>query len=121
MKFIPMTDKTCEPAVLKADFDTAKAFAKAKVGEQCFFYPAGLCKRSYVPYESVVWAFRRQEEMSRAGQAFTVNKLVLVTGDKKQLEFIIHKDGAQLCFDKLKEKKPGVDIGYEKDKEEKYL
>lgn len=121
MKFIPMTDKTCELAVLKADFDTAKAFAKAKVGEQCFFYPAGLCKRSYVPYESVVWVFRRQEEMSRAGQAFTVNKLVLVTGDKKQLEFIIHKDGAQLCFDKLKEKKPGVDIGYEKEKEEKYL
>lgn len=121
MKFISMTDRTSDAAVLKADFDSARAFAKAKVGEQFFFYPAGLLKRAYVPLDCVVWAFRRQEEMSKAGQAFTVNKLVLVTGEKKQLEFIIHRDGAQYCFDKLKEKNPGVDIGYEKAKEEKYL
>ncbi len=120
MRFVPLTDVEADREELLTEYKQAKAYAKARVGEHYFFYPTGFCKRGYVPYSEVVWAFRRMGQLTRGSASYTVNKLVLVTRDKRQLEYIIHKDGTTDCLERLKRNYPAVDIGYEESKAEKY-
>lgn len=121
MKFIPITSTEMDTVTLKKEFDAATSYAKARVGEHMFFYPLGLFRYGYLPYSEVVWAFRRLEQLRRGSASYTVNKLVLVTKERKQLEYIIHRDGSSDCLKRMSQNYPEIEIGYEDSKAKKYL
>ena len=95
-KFSGIDGSVNSPEV-NADYETAKAFEKLRVGELGVFFRDGL-KIRYIPYDYIDRAFIRvQETRSRmcCGQAnFNYFRVVFVHGGKEFAEYLSENENA---------------------------
>ena len=95
-KFSGIDGSVNSPEV-NADYETAKAFEKLRVGELGVFFRDGL-KIRYIPYDYIDRAFIRvQETRSRmcCGQAnFNYFRVVCVHGGKEFAEYLSENENA---------------------------
>lgn len=124
MKFIPLT-VALEQIELEQEFSKIAEKKKVSLGESCIFIKR-FRKQLYIPYEQIVWAFRRVEtvngKMRRNQTVFEVQHLVMVTPDKKQFDILIEsKEAANMILDRISEKNPTAEIAFSKEKKEKFL
>lgn len=124
MRFIPLT-VTLERTELEEEFANIAEKKNVSLGENCIFIKRFM-RRLYLPYEQIVWAFRRVETVNgKAGKnqtTFEVQHLVMVTPDKKQFDVLVEsKEAANHILERIQEKNPAAEIAFSKEKKEKFL
>lgn len=124
-KFAAVFGHEHDGSLLRTDFNTAKIIGNVRYGKHYIFYQA-IRKWMYIDYNDIVWAYRRLEDVQGklcCGTAgFEIHSLMLVTRDKKRVGIPLgEKENAVAGLDMIKEHNAFVDIGYSKDKEERYL
>lgn len=125
MKFEAVTECKLDEALLAQDFEAGTEIGRGKAGERCIYYPK-LFHQCYIPYEQIVWAFHRVEEVKGTlccGTAvFQLHKLIIVTRDKKELSLDIgEKPEVDAGLAAVLAHNTAADTGYTKEKKEKYL
>lgn len=110
---------------VRLDFNTAKVVGNVRYGQHFLFYQ-NMLKWLYVDYTDIVWVYRRLEDVKSrlcCGTAgFEVHSLMLVTKEKKRLGIPV--GGREYAVEGLNIiglRNPFADVGYTKEKEEKYL
>lgn len=125
MKFEAVTECKLDKKVLEADFAAGTQSGRGMAGEHCFYYQR-MFHQCYIPYDQIVWAFHRVEEVNGklcCGTAtFQLHKLIVVTKDKQELSLDLgEKPEVEAGLAAITAHNPSVDTGYTKEKKEKYL
>lgn len=112
-----------QPALLelKKDYSQAQNLGNVRLGERWIFFSkfSGI---SYLPYDQVVRAWLRQEEVKARMCCGTANFdqffLVVEGADGKQRRgHVTDNRCGQLCLDRIKTQNPDIKIGYVKPQE----
>lgn len=124
MRFTPLT-VSMEKAELKEEFGNIAEKKNISLGENCIFIKRFM-RQLYLPYEQIVWAFRRIEtvngKVGKKQNVFEVQHLVMVTPDKKQFDVLVEsKEAADHILAHIQEKNPAAEIAFSKEKKEKFL
>lgn len=124
-KFVSAAGTDRDESVVRLDYNTAGAVGQVRYGRYFVFYP-GVEKWVYVDYQDIVWAYRRLEDIHRGPLHKTdgteVHSIMLVTRDRKRIGIPVgEKENAVEGLRILNEKNPFIDIGYAKEKEQKYF
>ncbi len=116
MKFKP--EISALPAgILEPDYAKAQNMGKVHLGEQCLYFRK-LSGTSYLPYNQIVRAWLRQEEVRARMCCATVNLdqffLVMACADGRERRGqVIDKETGRRCLDRIAAKNPDVKIGVE--------
>lgn len=110
---------------VRMDFNVARVVGNIRYGRHYMFYQ-NMLKWLYVDYTEIIWAYRRLEDVKSkfcCGTAgFEVHSLMLVTKDGKRLGIPVGtKEYAVEGLGIIGQRNPFIDIGFSKEKEEKYL
>lgn len=110
---------------VRFDFNTAKVIGNVRYGQHFIFFQ-NMLKWLYVDYIDIVWAYRRLEDVQSklcCGTAgFEIHSLMLVTKNKDRLGVPVgSRENAVEGLNMIGMHNPFVDVGYAKEKEEKYL
>lgn len=124
-KFTPLSGYHQDERLVRMDFNMAKAVGNVRYGREFVFYQ-DMLQYIYVAYKEIVWAYRRMEDVqSRLCRAVTgseINSLMLVTRDGKRLGMLVgDKENAVQGLDIIKQHNSLVDVGFSREKEERYL
>lgn len=113
-----------QPALqaLEQDYARSQNLGKVRLGEQWIFLRK-FSGAAYLPYDQVVRAWLRQEEVKARLCCGTANfdqfYLVLECADGRQRRGqVIDKKSGQLCLDHIQTQNPAVKIGYVKSREQ---
>lgn len=125
MKFKSFTGTVLDSKTLEQDLAKADAFYRIAVGKQCIYY-TGVLKVTYVPFSDMVWAYLRQEDCSTrmcCGKVDIASFFLMVTvRDGKQKKANLERaEDVKAILELLRERVPGIEIGYSKERAEKYL
>ena len=104
-------------AVLDADFDTAKDYAKVRPGRQAIFWKNGL-RRYSIPVEEVQRVYRQLEPVIRrmccGGKSYYIERLVMILKNGEELVIHIGDDvpkDAEALYEALKQLHPNLQYG----------
>lgn len=112
-----------ELRAVRRDFNRARQVGDVRYGRYFLFYP-GIGKWMYIGYDDIVWAYRRPGDFSgkREGAAGAeLHFLMLVTGEKKRFGVPVGEKENALTGLRILQEHSFIDIGFSKEKEEKYL
>ena len=105
---------------IRRDFNRAR-----KVGNVRYFvFFPGMEKWMYIGYDDIVWAYRRLGEIpGKKGKEADAEThfLMLATREKKRFGVSVGEKENALTGLKILQEHSFIDIGYSKEKEEKYL
>lgn len=123
--FMSAIGGTYDENMVRLDFYTAKVVGEVRFGQQFLFYP-GIRQWNYIDYKEIIWAYRRMEDvkhkLGRGHSGLEIHILMLVTKDKKRVGVPVGgREYAAEGLDILGQRNLLIDIGYSKEKEEKYL
>ncbi len=119
------TGTVLDPKVLEQDMAQADTFYRIAVGRQCIYY-TGVFKVTYVPFSEIVWAYMRQEDCSTrmcCGRVDIASFFLMVTtkeGRQKKANLERAED-VKAILELLRQRVSGIEIGYSKERVEKYL
>lgn len=124
-RFESATGGSHDESMVRLDFNTAKIVGNVRYGQQFLFYE-GVMKWIYVDYKEIVWAYRRLEDvkgkLGRGNSGIEVHSLMLVTKDKQRIGVLVGgRENAAEGLNTIGLRNLLVDIGFSKEKEEKYL
>lgn len=113
-----------QPALqaLERDYAQSRNLGKVRMGERWIFFRK-FFGAAYLPYDQVVRAWLRQEEVKARLCCGTANfdqfYLVLECADgQRRRGQVIDKNSGQLCLDYIQTRNPAVKIGYVKAREQ---
>lgn len=113
-----------EERAVGRDFMLARRVGEVRYGKYFLFY-RGMGKWMYIGYEDIVWAYRHLEAIpGRRGKetGMEMHFLMLVTKEKKRIGVPIgEEENALAGIAMIQKHNRFVDIGFSKEKEEKYL
>lgn len=112
-----------ELRAIRRDFNRARKVGDVRYGRYFLFYP-GISKWMYIGYDDIVWAYRRLGDIpgKREETAGTeLHFLMLVTREKKRFGVPVGEKENALTGLKILQEHSFIDIGFSKEKEEKYL
>ncbi len=113
-----------EERAVRRDFMMAKKVGEVRYGKYFLFY-RGMDKWMYIGYDDIVWAYRRLEGIKgkqRKDSGDGVHFLMLVTKEKKRIGVPVGEEGNALAgLEIIREHNKYIDIGFSRDKEERYL
>ncbi len=124
-KFVSATGGSHDEKILKLDFNTAKVVGNVRYGQQFLFYQ-GVPEWAYIDYKEIVWAYRRLEDvkgkLGRGNSGIELHSLMLVTKDKQRIGVLVgDRAHAAEGLNLIGQRNLLVDIGFSKEKEEKYV
>lgn len=124
-KFISASGKERDESMVRMDYNKAKIIGKVRYGRYFIFYP-GVAQWLYIDYQDIVWAYRRLEDVqnkfSQGEGNFEVHSIMLVTKERNRVGVPVgEKENAVKGLDIIEQKNSFIDIGYSREKEEKYL
>lgn len=105
------------------DFILARKIGNVRYGKYFLFY-SGAAKWMYIEYDEIVWAYRHLEEVRGKrgkGTGVEMHFLMLVTKDKKRFGVPVGEKENALTGLAILQEHGYIDIGFAKEKEEKYL
>lgn len=109
---------------IRRDFNRARKVGNVRYGRYFVFFP-GMEKWMYIGYDDIVWAYRRLEGIKgkqRKDSGDGVHFLMLVTKEKKRIGVPVGEEGNALAgLEIIREHNKYIDIGFSRDKEERYL
>ncbi len=113
-----------EERAVRRDFILARKVGEVRYGKYFLFY-RGMDKWMYIGYEDIAWAYRRLEGIRGKRGKDTgdgVHFLMLVTKDKKRIGMPVgDEENALAGLEVIQEHNKFIDIGFSKEKEERYL
>ena len=115
MKFKP--EISALPAgILEPDYAKAQNMGKVHLGEQCLYFRK-LSGTSYLPYNQIVRAWLRQEEVRARMCCATANfdqfyLVMACTDGQERRGQVLDKPTGQQCLDHIAAQNPSVKIGY---------
>ena len=124
-KFVSATGSSHDENMVRLDFNTAKVVGNVRYGQQFLFYQ-GVPEWAYVDYTEIAWAYRRLEDvkgrLGRINSGMEVHTLMLVTKGKQRIGIMVgDREQAAEGLNIIGLRNLLVDIGFSKEKEEKYL
>lgn len=108
---------------IRRDFNRARKVGNVRYGRYFLFYP-GMERWMYIDYEDIVWAYRRLGDIpgnKGKGAEAEMHFLMLVTKEKKRFGVPVGEKENALTGLKILQERSFIDIGFSKEKEEKYL
>lgn len=108
---------------IRRDFNRARKVGNVRYGRYFVFFP-GMEKWMYIGYDDIVWAYRRLGEIpGKKGKEADAEThfLMLATREKKRFGVSVGEKENALTGLKILQEHSFIDIGYSKEKEEKYL
>ncbi len=108
---------------IRRDFNRARKVGNVRYGRYFVFFP-GMEKWMYIGYDDIVWAYRRLGEIpGKKGKEADAEThfLMLATKEKKRFGVSVGEKENALTGLKILQEHSFIDIGYSKEKEEKYL
>lgn len=123
MKFKPeLPEVRPDPQALEQDYAQSRNLGKVQLGKRWLFFRK-FSGAAYLPYDQVVRAWLRQEEVKARLCCGTANfdqfYLVLECADGQQRRGqVIDKKSGQVCLDHIQARNPAVKIGYVKPQEQ---
>lgn len=125
-EFVAASGRAQDENMVRRDFHAAKPVGSVRYGQYFIFQQGGISRWLYIDYNDIVWAYRRLEDVqSRLGTKTTgleIHSLMIVTKDKKRIGVSIgNKENVVKGLNIIQERTPFADIGFAKEKEEKYL
>ena len=125
MKFTSFTGTALDSKAMEQDMAQADTFYRIAVGKQCIYY-TGVLKITYVPLAEIVWAYMRQEDCSTRMCCGKVNIasffLMVTTREGRQKKTNLERaEDVKAILELLRQRVPGIEIGYSKERAEKYL
>lgn len=113
-----------EVRAVSRDFILARKVGDIRYGKYFLFY-RGVEKWMYIGYEDIIWAYRHLEQIRGKrgkGTGMEMHFLMLVTKGKKRIGVPIgEEENALAVLAIIQEHNRYIDIGFSKEKEEKYL
>lgn len=124
-EFTPASGKTQDERTVRMDYNTSKPVGGVRYGRYYIFFK-GVEKWVYVDYNDIVWAYRRMEDVQSrlklVSEGVETHSIMLVTKDKKRVGIPVgNKENALEGLAILQKKNKFVDIGFSREKEDKYL
>lgn len=124
-RLIPASGGERDANEVRLDFGRAKVVGNVRYGQSFMFYQ-NMLKWRYVDYTDIVWVYRSLEDVrSRfygAAPDVEVHSLMVVTKEKKRLGIPVgRRDYAVEGLNIIGLRNPLADVGYTREKEEKYL
>lgn len=132
-KFAAASGAGQDESLVRMDFNTSKPVGNIKNvrnGRYYIFYQDMVdletMKWFYIDYKDIVWAYRRLEDVQgrlcKVQEGLEVHSLMLVTKARKRIGIPIgDRENALAGLDIIRQHNSLVDIGFTKEKEEKYL
>lgn len=132
-KFAAASGRGQDESLVRMDFNVSKPIGNCKNvrnGRYFIFYQDVMARDSmqwlYVDYKDIVWAYRRFEDVQgrlcRVQEGLEVHSLMLVTKDRKRIGILIEgRENALEGLNIIRRHNTLADIGFTKEKEEKYL
>ena len=117
MKFKPeVPEAQADPQALEQDYIQSRDLGKVRLGERWLFLRK-FSGASYLPYDQIVRAWLRQEEVKAKMCCGTANfdqfYLVLSCADGRERRGqVLDKKTGQLCLDHIQARNPAAEIGY---------
>lgn len=108
---------------IRRDFNRARKVGNVRYGKYFLFYP-GIEKWMYIGYEDIVWAYRRLGDIPGKRERdydIEMHFLMLVTKEKKRFGVPVGEKENALTGLRILQEHSYIDIGFSKEKEEKYL
>ena len=114
-----------DESMVRRDFHAAKAVGGIRYGRY-YLFQQGITKWLYIDYNDIVWAYRHLEDVqSRLGRrtaGVEMHILMIVTRDRKRIGVPVgSEENAVAVLRVIQQRNAFVDIGFAKEKEEKYL
>ncbi len=124
-EFAAASGKNQDVNVVRRDFFAAKPIGNIRYG-QYYMFQRGVTKWLYIDYNDIVWAYRRLEDVhSRLGretEGQELHSLMIVTKEKKRIGISVDsEDNALKGLYMIQQRNVFVDIGFAKEKEDRYL
>lgn len=124
-EFAAASGKNQDVSVVRKDFFAAKPIGNIRYGRY-YMFQRGVTKWLYIDYNDIVWAYRRLEDVhSRLGRktaGLELHSLMVVTKEKRRIGISMDsEDNALEGLHMIQQHNVFVDIGFAKEKEEKYL
>lgn len=124
-EFAAASGKNQDVNVVRRDFFAAKPIGNIRYG-QYYMFQRGVTKWLYIDYNDIVWAYRRLEDVhSRLGretEGQELHSLMIVTKEKKRVGISVDsEDNALKGLYMIQQRNVFVDIGFAKEKEDRYL
>lgn len=132
-RFAAASGRGQDESLVRMDFNLSKPIGNCKnvrYSRYFIFYQDVMAKDSmqwlYVDYKDIVWAYRRFEDVQgrlcRVQEGLEVHSLMIVTKDKKRIGILIEgRENALEGLNVIRQHNKLADIGFTKEKEEKYL
>lgn len=123
MKFKPeLLEVRPDPEALRRDYAQSRNLGEVRLGKRWLFFRKFL-GAAYLPYDRVVRAWLRQEEVKARLCCGTANfdqfYLVLeCAGGQRRRGQVIDKKAGQACLEHIQDQNPAVKIGYVKPREQ---
>lgn len=124
-EFAPAAGKSQDERTVRIDYNTSRPVGSVRYGRYYIFYK-GVEKWVYVDYNDIVWAYRRMEDVQSrlkfASEGMEIHSIMLVTKDKKRVGIPVgDRENAIAGLAIIQRNNKFVDIGFSREKEDKYL
>lgn len=124
-EFAAASGRNHDENMVRRDFNVAKAVGNIRYGRY-YMFQQGIEKWQYIDYNDIVWAYRRLEDVqSRLGRQTIgqgIHTLMVVTKDRQRIGMPVgSEENVTAGLDIIRQRNAFVDIGFAKEKEEKYL
>ena len=124
-EFAAASGRNHDENMVRRDFNAAKAVGSIRYGRY-YMFQQGIAKWLYIDYNDIVWVYRRLEDVqSRLGRQTTgqeIHTLMIVRTDKKRTGIYVgSEENVTAGLKIIQQRNAFVDIGFAKEKEEKYL
>ena len=124
-RFVTASGYERDVGIVRKDFQMAKVVGNVRYGKSFIFYRS-VMKWIYVDYEDIVWVYRRPEDVQMKFGNETeepeVHSLMIVTKDKKRIGMPVgDSDAAVEGLKIIRKHNTFADVGFTKEKEERYL